>query len=373
LIDNHSGAELLLVNQNDFVEQLQNWWAEDHTHLPWRQNKDPYGIWIAEVMLQQTQITTVIPYYEEWMSRFPTVGDLAQASLDEVLKLWQGLGYYSRARNLHAASKIVLNQYSGQLPEEVSELMKLPGIGRYTAGAIASIAFGRPEPVLDGNVIRVISRLVDLQEDTTRSSTRNELWRLSSALVPHEKPGDFNQSIMELGQRICHPAKPNCSECPVSNFCIAYERGTQYERPVRPPSKRIPHYNVVAGIIWWEQPSPDGKFLITRRPFDSMLGGLWEFPGGKVEDSEENAEALRREIAEELSIDIQVGQHLCEVKHAYTHFRITLHAYHAKYLSGTPQHIGVIDHAWVTLTNLERYAFAVTDLRIITALKNEFA
>ena len=369
--DNHLDIDYLLGKQEAFIKQLQNWWVNDYIDLPWRRNKDPYGIWVAEVMLQQTQIATVIPYYEKWMSRFPTVADLAQASLDEVLKMWQGLGYYSRARNLHTAGNIILNQYAGKLPEEVSELMKLPGIGRYTAGAIASIAFGRPEPVLDGNVIRVISRLIDLHQDVTHNSTRNELWRLASILVPEEKPGDFNQALMELGQRICLPANPNCRKCPVSNFCLAYKRGTQYERPVRPPRKRIPHFDVVAGVIWLTQPSPEGKFLIARRPFDSMLGGLWEFPGGKVEDSEKNVDALRREIAEELAIDIQVGKYICEVKHAYTHFRITLHAYNAKYMSGIPQHIGVADHAWISLTDIERYPFAVTDLRIIQALQHE--
>jgi A/G-specific adenine glycosylase len=371
LIDSHLGMDLLLTNQKEFVEKLQNWWVNNYTKLPWRLNKDPYRIWVAEVMLQQTQIATVIPYYEKWMSHFPTVEALAQASLDEVLKLWQGLGYYSRVRNLHTAGKIVFDQYGGKLPGEVSELMKLPGIGRYTAGAIASIAFDQPEPVLDGNVIRVISRLTDLDQDITRSSTRKELWRLTSILVPEERPGDFNQALMELGQRICLPAKPNCSECPVYNFCLARERGTQYERPVRPPRKRIPHYDVVAGIIWRTQRSHGGKFLITRRPIKGMLGGLWEFPGGKVEDSEDKSDALQREIAEELAIEIDVGQQLCKVKHAYTHFRITLHAYHAKYISGTPQHIGVADHAWVSISDLERYAFAATDLRIIHALKNE--
>lgn len=370
---NKSGSDMLLSNKRAFVEQLLAWWEIENKDLPWRRSKDPYAIWISEVMLQQTQIKTVIPYYERWMSRFPTIKDLALASLDEVLKLWQGLGYYSRARNLHSAARIVWDKYDGRFPEEVADLLNLPGIGRYTAGAIASIAFDHSEPVLDGNVIRVISRLADLEEDVTSSKTRNKLWLLTTHLVPDQKPGDYNQALMELGQQVCSPSTPKCDICPVRDFCLARKRGTQYERPVRPPKKRIPHYDVVAAIIWRSKVSDTGKFLITRRPLNRMLGGLWEFPGGKVEVSENYETALQREIIEELGIDIQVDRHLCEVKHAYTHFRITLHAFHASYISGTPHNIGVADHAWVSLADLDHYAFAATDLRIITELKKEFS
>ncbi len=364
-------TDLLLANQGQFVKLLLHWWDQGHSDLPWRRSNDPYAIWAAEVMLQQTQIATVIPYYERWMLSFPTISVLAKASLDDVLKLWQGLGYYSRARNLHAAAIIVMDEYDGRLPEDEPELRKLPGIGRYTAGAIASIAFGRPAPVLDGNVIRVLSRLTDLLKDVTLSDTRKELWRLASDLVPAEKPGEYNQALMELGQRVCVPAAPFCTDCPISMFCLARERGTQYERPLRPPKTRVPHYDVVAGVIWQSEISADAKFLIARRPLDGMLGGLWEFPGGKVEGSENYEEALRREIAEELTIGIRVGRYLGEVKHAYTHFRITLHVFYARHLEGTPQHIGVTDHAWISLSDLDRYAFAVTDLRIIDKIKND--
>lgn len=368
---NNSAQDLLLAEREQFVELLLNWWDQGHSDLPWRRSKDPYAIWIAEVMLQQTQIATVTPYYKRWMARFPTVSAVVQAPLDDVLKVWEGLGYYRRARNLHAAAAIILDMYNGHLPDTVSELMKLPGIGRYTAGAIASIAFGRQVPVLDGNIIRVLSRLTDLEEDVTKSHTRKELWQLASDIVPAEKTGDYNQALMELGQRVCVPSTPQCIGCPVSNFCLARERGTQYERPVRPPRKHIPHYDVVAGVIRHSQISADAKFLIARRPLDSMLGGLWEFPGGKVEASENYEEALRREIAEELAIDIRVGRYLTEVKHAYTHFRITLHVFYAEHIKGIPQHIGVADHAWVSLSDLERYAFAATDLRIIDRIKSD--
>jgi A/G-specific adenine glycosylase len=346
--------------------RLLSWWDAGHASLPWRASRDPYAIWIAEVMLQQTQITTVIPYYERWLARFPTVESLAAASLDEVLKLWEGLGYYSRARNLHAAAQRIVADHGGRLPDTVEALRALPGIGPYTAGAIASIAFGRRAPVLDGNAIRVLSRLVDLEGDVTETATKKALWSLAESLVPEARAGDYNQALMELGQRICVPAAPQCHRCPLAESCLARARGTQLERPVRPPRRDTPHYDVVAGVIYRE----DGAFLIARRPLQGLLGGLWEFPGGKQEAGETLPEALQREIREELAIEIAVGPPLGEIKHAYTHFRITLHAFEARHVAGEPQHLGVDGHAWVTLEELDGYAFAVTDRKIIDILRN---
>lgn len=352
--------------------QLLAWWDAEHADLPWRRTNDPYAIWVSEIMLQQTQIATVLPYYERWMARLPTVQALAAAPLDEVLKLWEGLGYYSRARNLHVAAQTVVNEWHGRLPPTAAHLQTLKGIGRYTAGAIASIAYGEPVPVLDGNVIRVLTRLFDISNDVTSSTTKKKLWQLAAELVPAQRPGDYNQALMELGQRVCIPAQPLCLLCPLLNHCQARQRGTQHERPVKPPRQRTPHYDVVAGIIWQagtQRPSPNSHFLITQRPLDGLLGGLWEFPGGKQEPGETLPQALQREIMEELGITIAVDQFQTQIKHAYTHFRITLHAYHARHLSGDIQHLGVIDHAWVTLAELDRYAFAVTDRKIIKSLK----
>jgi len=348
---------------------LLDWWDAGHADWPWRGTHDPYRIWVAEIMLQQTQIATVLPYYERWLARFPTVQDLAAAPLDDVLKLWEGLGYYGRARNMHAAAQQVMGDWHGRLPTTAAQLQTLKGIGRYTAGAIAAIAYGEPVPVLDGNVIRVLSRLTDLPDDVTQTAVKNHLWRLAADLVPPERPGDYNQALMELGQTVCLPQKPLCLLCPLSGLCLARQRGTQLERPVKPPRQRTPHYDVVAGIIWQDGLGKDKRFLIAQRPLDGLLGGLWEFPGGKQEDGETLPAALVREIAEELALQIQVGDHLTSIKHAYTHFRITLHAFHAAYLGGQPQHIGVADHAWVTLADLDRYAFAVTDRKIIAALR----
>jgi A/G-specific adenine glycosylase len=362
-----------LLNQKLLVNSLLRWWDEGHTLLPWRENPDPYAIWVSEIMLQQTQIATVIPYYGRWMQRFPTVFALARVSLDEVLKQWEGLGYYSRARNLHAAAQIVVADYDGKLPRSDAELIKLPGIGRYTAGAIASIAFDQPVPILDGNIIRILSRLTDLADDVTKTATKKKLWQLAAGLVPQQRPGAYNQALMELGQHRCRPAAPLCSQCPLAAICLARERGTEQKRPVRPPRKRTPHYDVVAGIIWRaEEQSATAPFLIAQRPLDGLLGGLWEFPGGKQEGGETLQQALRREIHEELAIDIAVGVQLATVKHAYTHFRITLHAFHARALSNNPKHIGVANHAWVTLADLDAYAFAAADHQIIAALRASF-
>ena len=251
----------------------------------------------------------------------------------------------------------------------MDDLLRLKGIGRYTAGAIASIAFDRPVPVLDGNVIRVLSRLTDLAEDTTRSATQKALWSLAAALVPAARPGAFNQALMELGQQVCLPAAPACHRCPLATHCRARALGTALERPVRPPRRRTPHYDVAAGVIWQRADRRDGRFLIARRPLDGLLGGLWEFPGGKQEPGERLPQTLQREIREELDIDIDVTAPLVQVRHAYTHFRITLHTFHAVFRGGAVRHIGVIDHAWVTLEEIDRYAFAVTDQKIIAALR----
>lgn len=343
---------------------LLSWWDAGHADWPWRESRDPYAIWVAEVMLQQTQIATVLPYYRRWMDRFPSVEILAGASPDDVLKLWEGLGYYSRARNLQSAAEMVAIRYHGHVPRTVDDLMELKGIGRYTAGAIASIAYGQAVPALDGNGIRILSRLFDIGDDISKSATKRKMWSLAEDLLSLDRPGDFNQALMELGQTLCLPTSPKCQLCPLASFCLAMQRGTQQERPVKPRRKEIPHYQVVAGIICRD----DGRFLIAKRPANGLLGGLWEFPGGKQEEGERLKETLRREISEELGIDIEVNHRLVVVKHAYSHFRITLHAFLARHREGRPQNLAVADHTWVKLGDLEEYAFASADRKIIKHL-----
>ncbi len=355
------------MNLEGFRRALLDWFAENGRPLPWRQEPTPYQTWVSEVMLQQTQVATVIPYYVEFVHRFPTVEALAAASLDEVLKAWEGMGYYRRARHLHQAAQIVVAEHGGRLPSEAKALASLPGIGRYTAGAIRAIAFNLPAPVLDGNVKRVLARLDDLEASIDDARVERALWDRAAELVDPDHPGAFDEALMELGATICLPQNPVCLLCPVQTFCLGRERGTQYERPVRNRRRAIPHFNVAAGVVW-HRTEPD-LFLIAQRPLDGMLGGLWEFPGGKQQPEESLSQALSRELGEELGIQVVIGEHLVSLEHAYTHFRITLHAFHARHIGGEPQKLGVADWHWVTLGDLEAFAFARTDRRIIAALQ----
>ena len=327
-------AEIQLHIELAALAQLQRSllaWAEANLRRrPWRTTpRDPYGVWISEIMLQQTRVETVVPYFTRWMERFPDVQALAAAPLDDALKAWEGLGYYARARNLHAAAQVVVSRHGGRLPASRAALQALPGVGRYTAGAILSIAFGQDEPVLDGNVRRVLSRAWALDEPS-RARLDSSLWRLAGMLLPRGEAGLFNEALMELGATVCLPRAPLCAECPWAFACTARKEGRQEAYPTRQLRRKTPHYDVTAAVIWNDQ----GGFLAAQRAADGLLGGLWEFPGGKVEPGESQEDCLRREILEELGVRIHVGERLTVVKHAYTHFRITLHAFHARIAEG---------------------------------------
>ena len=349
-----------------FVELLLNWYRGNRADLPWRRQPTPYRVWLSEVMLQQTQVETVIPYFTRFIGAYPTIEALAAAPLDDVLKLWEGLGYYSRARNLQRAAQIIVREHGSELPSDVGDLLKLPGIGRYTAGAIASIAFGRAAPVLDGNVLRVFTRLLDSDEDISQSATREKFWRIAEDWLPAGDAGDFNQALMELGQRVCRPKNPLCGQCPIHAHCRAWSAGTQHQRPRRAKRPPMPHYDVTAGLIRDER----GRLLIAQRPLDGLLGGLWEFPGGKVENGESLVACLKRELCEELAINVEVGELFAVVDHAFTHFKITLHAFDCHYLGALPPHdepqaIGVMCWAWVTEGQLADYSFGKADRMVI--------
>ncbi len=350
----------------ELQQSLIAWFEAHQADLPWRRDRDPYYVWLSEIMLQQTQVTTVIPYFERFLARFPTVQVLAAAPLDDVLKQWEGLGYYSRAHNLHRAAQVVVNEYNGVFPNTVDELQKLPGIGRYTAGAIASLAFGVDAPILDGNVIRVLARLFNITDDVSAASTRTQLWDLSEKLVPSGHAASWNEGLMELGRTICTPKSPDCPRCPIETSCEARQLGVQTERPIKAPRAKVPHFDVTAAVIHRD----DGRILIAQRPLEGMLGGLWEFPGGKRDPGETLTECLKREILEELNLEIAVGEQIGVVRHSYTHMSITLYAFHCEYLGGEPQKIGVADYAWIMPDELDRYAFPVTDQKIITILRN---
>ena len=342
--------------------RLLAWAKTSLRDLPWRRDRDPYRVWVSEIMLQQTRVETVVPYYERWVKRFPTVEALASADLGELLKYWEGLGYYARCRNLHRAAQMVVEKHGGQVPASRTELIALPGIGPYTSGAILSLAFGHDAPVLDGNVRRVFSRLLAIEGD---GKTKRELWRLAEDLIPPGRAGLFNEALMDLGAVICTPKGPRCGQCPLCSICRAYALGDPEGYP--PPVRRAltPHYNVTAGVIW-----RDGCLLIAQRPLDGLLGGMWEFPGGKQEPGETLPECLERELCEEMRIKVEVGEQLAVIKHAFTHFRITVYVFECQYRStGEPEAVEVRDWRWCTLDELHDYPFPVVDQKIIAMLR----
>ncbi|MDH7485758.1 MAG: A/G-specific adenine glycosylase [Anaerolineae bacterium] len=346
------------------TQRLLDWTAQSLPDFPWRRTKDPYAIWVAVVMLQQTQVATVLPYYDRFLARFPTLPDLAVAHLDDVLGIWAGLGYYARARHLLAAARLVLERHGGQLPADRQQLLALPGIGDYTAGAILSIAFGQAEPAVDGNARRVLCRLFAFDEDLRKAAAQRRLRELARRLLPPGQAGDFNQGLMHLGAVVCTPRQPDCAACPLDGLCEGQRQGRQEELPRRLSRRAVPHYQVTAAVIW----NDDGRVLIAQRQAGDMLGGLWEFPGGRCEAGETLAECLQREVREELGLEIAVGEPVASVRHAYSHFRITLHAFHCRVLNGEPRALGCADVRWVLPGELPRFAFPVADQKIIAAL-----
>ncbi len=317
-------------------------------------------------MAQQTRLETVIPYYQRWLARFPTIQALAAAPQQEVLALWEGLGYYSRARNLHAAARQVVAEHGGQLPADPAALRRLPGIGRYTAGAIASLAFGRDEPVVDGNVKRVLSRVFDVSQPVDTAAGEQRIWDLAAEHLPPGHAADYNQALMDLGARVCLPRNPACGECPLQTQCRACALGNQSERPVTKPKAIIPHITVVAAVI-----RRNGRVLLAQRPAGGLLGGLWEFPGGKVEDGESLPAALQREIQEELAAAIEVGGELGVYQHAYSHYRVTLHAFECTLIEGTPRPLVAQALRWARPAELPDYPMGKLDRAIATALQRK--
>ena len=334
-------------------DSLLDWFRADARDLPWRRTRDPYAVWLAEIILQQTRIDQGLPYYERFIEAYPSVTALAAAPLDAVMKLWEGLGYYSRARNLHRAAKMVVNEYGGRFPYTAAALKKLPGVGDYTAGAIASIAFGQREPVVDGNVKRVLARLYAVAESIDSAPTTRRLWEIAWELVPAEAPGDFNQALMELGARVCAPRNPMCGECPARRWCRAREEGAQDALPVRTAKKAAPHQERIVAVI-----ERRGRLLIGRRPPNGLLGGLWEFPNGEISPGESHEAALVRTARETAGLAITPEGCIAAVDHAYTHLRVTLHVYRCSAHPGKPEAGG--GHTalkWVFPSQFDRYAF----------------
>jgi A/G-specific adenine glycosylase len=349
----------------EIARLLLEWYDRHARGLPWRDEPTPYRVWVSEIMLQQTRVETVVPYFERWMERFPTLAALAAATEQEVLRAWEGLGYYSRARNLHRAARQVMETCAGQLPAERARLEALPGIGRYTAGAIASIAFGQAEPALDANIRRVLARVYDVSAPARSPEGERRLWDLARLSLQPDRPGDFNQALMDLGSSICTPRAPACLICPIARFCQARLLGVQEERPVLEARRATPHHTVTAAVI-----HRDGQVLIARRPSAGLLGGLWEFPGGKVEPGEELPDGLQREIREELGVSVRVGEPFGVYRHGYTHFKVTLHAFCCQLMEGEPQPLQASELRWVTPGQLGEFPMGKIDRQIARRINN---
>jgi A/G-specific adenine glycosylase len=353
----------------DIIQRIQksllDWYQREKRDLPWRNTKEPYHILVSEIMLQQTQVKTVIPYYRRWLKSFPTTEALAQAGEPEVLKHWEGLGYYSRARNLHRSAILMVKEFNGDVPNRWDEILKLPGVGRYTAGAVLSIAYSHNVPVLDGNVKRVLSRLFCLKENGASSASENRLWAIAEKLVPSRLPGDFNQALMELGATVCLPQNPLCLLCPLNSACRAKQDNVQDKFPpakVKAISKKI---EVSAAVI-----HRNGKTYIQQRPQKGLMGGLWEFPGGKIEKGESPEDCLSREIAEELGVQINIKEKILTIKHSYTQFRVTLHVFTCTLQPGRIRATCCEQWKWVSLQDIDQYPFPAANVKILDHLKN---
>jgi A/G-specific adenine glycosylase len=306
----------------EVADRLLAWYGRAGRDLPWRCTRDPYRIWLSEIMLQQTGVTTVVPYYHRFLDRFPTVRMLAKAAVDEVIGLWAGLGYYSRARNLHAAARLIVDKFGGTFPADLEGLMSLPGVGPSTAGAILSIAFDRKAPILDGNVRRVLIRLFAITEPPRGSAVEKLLWQRADELTPADRPHDYAQAIMDLGATVCTPRRPDCPACPLVGLCRARALGLAEQLPVRQTKKQVPLVRQVALLLEMKN-----RFLVGKRPLNGMLGGLWEFPGRDVPP-----ELQPRVAAENLLQDLGLQaalQPAGQIRHAYSHFRIEVELFRA--------------------------------------------
>ena len=376
--------ELSVVAENasDLRAALLDWWEEHGRHwIPWKLRADgsqpepgeslcALSTWIAEVMLQQTQLQVVLPYWQRWMRAFPTLEALAGAEQEQVLLLWQGLGYYSRARRLHQGARQLLEQGSmgaDPWPRSLEAWLALPGIGRSTAGSILSSAFDLPFAILDGNVKRVLARLIASPRPPARELA--ELWWLSEQLLDPQRPRAFNQALMDLGATVCTPRNPACGSCPWRGHCAAYAAGTPAEYPVKDAPRALPFQVIGVGVVFNDR----GQVLIDQRLEEGLLGGLWEFPGGKQEPGEAIEATIVRELREELAIEVAVGEALIRVDHAYSHKRLRFEVHCCRWLSGEPQALACQQWRWVDPADLGNYPFPAANARIIAALQQHLA
>ena len=354
------------MENSDLQSKLLSWYDQNKRDLPWRDCGDPYKIWLSEIMLQQTRVDQATPYFHRFVERFPTVHDLAEAEQQDVLKVWEGLGYYSRARHLHDAAQLVVDEFDGNVPDNWDDITELKGVGPYTASAILSIAYQKPHAVVDGNVIRVLSRYYGIDDDVRSTKTKNTIQDYADELIPDDRPGDFNQALMELGATVCTPSSPDCPNCPLQDSCVAFKTARTEEIPYKSPAKKRPHHQIGVGIIVDEKE----QVLIALRPEDAMLGGMWEFPGGKQEDGEEMEETVIRELKEELGVEVEITKPFMKLDHAYSHFKITMHAYLCEIKHGTPEPDSSQEIRWISIEELEDYPFPKANRKLTDKLMN---
>jgi len=355
-----------IENVRQIRSALTKWYNINRRKLPWRASKNPYHIWASEMMLQQTQVNTVIPYYQRFLKKFADVEALAAADLQDVLKLWEGLGYYSRARNFHKAAQAVVSEHRGIVPDDREMFLALPGVGDYIAAAVLSIAFDRPLAVVDGNVKRVFARLFEIDSPVNVSASYKIFQAKANELLDVSDPATFNQAVMELGALVCKPAKPDCAVCPLSKWCVSLEKNHTDRYPVKQKKAPVPHYYMAVGVVFKKD-----KVLIVRRPVEKMLGGLWEFPGGRLQAKEKAENACTRIIAEKVNLKVAVESKLTRIQHAYTHFKITADIFICTLVSGRVRRNGPTDHCWVTLSALEKYPFPTSNHKFISKLMKD--
>ncbi len=356
------------MNGNHFTKQLLGWYDEFGRDLPWRRNPEPYPVWISEIMAQQTQMDRVVEYHARWMKKFPDMSALAQAGEEDVLKLWEGLGYYSRARNIRRAAVLLEQECGGVFPSDVRQIRALPGVGEYTAGAIASIAFGQPVPAVDANVLRVFSRLGDVSEPVGKAAVRRGIEERVRTLLPKDRPGDFNQAIMELGALVCS-RRPECARCPVREYCTAFARETVAERPVLPSAVKPIRIDMVTGILVHE-----GKVLVQKRRPDDVWPGLWEFPGGCIEKGETPEQTLRREFMEEVELGVRPLEKVTVIRYSYTRYRVTMHCFLCEAVEGrpvTPVFHEASEGRFAPWSSLSDFAFPAGHRRLIEFVQQD--
>lgn len=351
---------------SQFQKRLLRWFNLNQRKLPWRATKNLYHIWVAEVMLQQTRVRKVLEYYQKFINLFPDVASLAKADLQQVLKAWEGMGYYARARNLHKAARIILTEKRGIIPKTYQDFKKLPGAGEYITAAVLSQAFNVPHAVVDGNVKRVLSRMFLIDKPVNLSSSSTIFKAPADRLLDQSEPGDFNQAIMELGATVCRPKNPKCQDCPITSCCGSFKTSQQNKYPVAVKFKSTPEHHIAVGII-----HNNDHILITQRQPDGLLGGLWEFPGGRVKPGESAEQACIRKVKEKMNLDVKVTGFLTRIHHAYTHFKIMMDVFDCGFQPGRLTLNGPADYRWITVSEIDHFPFHAANHKFIPLLKEK--